>query len=78
MTSKILRIWRAAPVAAVTFGVVTLGLDLAVVPLDILTHHTGPGGPVADGLSPAVVVVPAVAVGTLLAARRPRNPIGRS
>jgi hypothetical protein len=46
MTSKILRIWRAAPVAAVTFGVVTLGLDLAVVPLDILTHHTGPGGPV--------------------------------
>jgi len=76
MTSKILTIWRAAPVAAVAFGVVTLGLDLAVVPLDILTHHTGPGGPVADGLSTAAVVVPAVAVGTLLAARRPRNPIG--
>ncbi len=76
MTSKILTTWRAAPVAAVAFGVFTLGLDLAVVPLDILTHKTGSGGPVADGLSTAAVVVPAVAVGTLLAARRPRNPIG--
>ena len=76
MTSKILTTWWAAPVAAVAFGVLTLGLDLAVVPLDILTHHTGLGGPVADGLSTAAVVVPAVAVGTLLAARRPRNPIG--
>ena len=76
MTSKILTTSWAAPVAAVAFGVLTLGVDLAVVPLDILTHHTGPGGPVADGLSTAAVVVPAVAVGTLLAARRPRNPIG--
>ena len=76
MVSKILTVWRAAPVAAVAFGVLTLGLDLAVVPLDSLTHQTGPGGPVADGLSTAAVVVPAVAVGTLLAARRPRNPIG--
>src|SRR5271154_2453372 len=74
MVSKILKVWRAAPVAAVAFGVLTLGLDLAVVPLDSLTHKTGPGGPVADGLSTAAVVVPAVAVGTLLAARRPRNP----
>jgi hypothetical protein len=74
--SKILTVWRAAPVAAVAFGVLTLGLDLAVVPLDSLTHRTGPGGPVADGLSTAALVVPAVAVGTLLAARRPRNPIG--
>ena len=67
---------RVAPVAAVAFGVLTLGLDLAVVPLDILTHQNGPGGPVVGGLSTAVIVVPAVAVGTLLAARRPRNPIG--
>jgi hypothetical protein len=76
MTSKILTAWRAAPVAAVAFGVLTLGVDLAVVPLDVLTHRIGPGGPVADGLSTAAVVIPAVAVGTLLAARRPRNPIG--
>jgi cupin domain len=76
MVSKILPLWRAAPVAAVAFGVLTLGVDLAAVPLDSLTHQTGPGGPVGDGLSTAAVVVPAVAVGTLLAARRPRNPIG--
>lgn len=66
----------AAPAAAVAFGLLTLGVDLAVVPLDVLTHHAGPGGPVAEGLSTAAVVVPAVAVGALLAARRPRNPIG--
>ncbi len=79
MVSKILPLWRAAPVAAVAavaFGVFTLGVDLAVVPLDSLTHQTGPGGPVADGLSTAAIVVPAAVVGTLLAARRPRNPIG--
>jgi hypothetical protein len=75
MVSKILTV-RWAAVAAIAVGVLTLGLDLAVVPLDILTHQTGPGGPAADGLSTAAVVVPAVAVGTLLAARRPRNPIG--
>jgi len=74
--SKILTFRWAAPAAAVAFGVLTLGVDLAVVPLDSLTHQTGPGGPVADGLSTAALVVPAVAVGTLLAARRPRNPIG--
>jgi len=73
---KILTVRWAAPAAAIAFGVLTLGLDLAVVPLDGLTHRTGPGGSVADGLSTAAVVVPAVAVGTLLAARRPRNPIG--
>ena len=74
--SRILKVRWAAPAAAITFGVLTLCVDLAVVPLDSLTHRTGPGGPVADGLSTAAVVVPAVAVGTLLAARRPRNPIG--
>jgi hypothetical protein len=43
MVSKVLPLRRAAPVAAVAFGVLTLGLDLAVVPLDSLTHQTGPG-----------------------------------
>ena len=74
--SRILTVRWAAPAAAITFGVLTLCVDLAVVPLDSFTHRTRPGGPVADGLSTAAVVVPAVAVGTLLAARRPRNPIG--
>jgi len=60
MVNKIFPLWRAAPVAAIAFGVLTLGLDLAVVPLDILTHKTGPGGPVDDGLSTAAVVVPEV------------------
>ncbi len=66
----------AVPAAAVAYGVLTLGVNLARVPLDSLTHQSGPGGPVADGLGTAVLAVPVVAVGTLLAARRPRNPIG--
>jgi hypothetical protein len=65
-----------APAAAVALGLVTLGLNMASVPLDSLTHQSGPGGAVVDGLSDAAITVPAVAVGTLLAARRPRNPIG--
>jgi MFS family permease len=71
--------WRAphvAQVAAVTFGALTLGAALAMVPLDSLLHHSGPGGPVADLLFIAAVMVPAAGVGTLLAARRPRNPLG--
>jgi hypothetical protein len=67
---------RVVPVVAVAFGVLTLGLDLASVPLDSITGSPGPGGELADWLTTAVGVVPAVAVGTLLAARRPRNPIG--
>jgi len=67
---------RVAPLAAVAFGVLTLGLDLASVPLDSITGSLGPGGQLADWGTTAVGVVPAVAVGTLLAARRPRNPTG--
>ena len=57
-------------------GVVTLGLGAASVVLDRLTHQPGTGGPAADAFITAVGAVPATAVGTLLAARRPRNPIG--
>ena len=74
--STVLRSQRVAPIAAVAFGVLTLGLDLASVPLDSITGTLGPGGQLADWVTTAVGVVPAVAVGTLLAARRPRNPIG--
>jgi hypothetical protein len=76
MVSTILRSRQAAPVVAVALGVLTLGFCLAAVPLDGLIHQSGPGGPVADWLSTAVVVVPVSVVGVLLAARRPRNPIG--
>jgi hypothetical protein len=65
-----------APVAAVVLGVVTLGLGLATVLLDSLTHQPGTGRPVADASITAASVVPAAVVGALLAACRPRNPIG--
>jgi hypothetical protein len=67
---------RTAQVAAVVLGVVALGLGVASVVLDHLTHQSGTGGPAADAFITAAAVVPAAGVGTLLAARRPRNPIG--
>lgn len=67
---------RTAPVAAVVLGLVTLGLGAASVVLDSLTHQHGTGAPAADAFITAAGAVPATAVGTLLAARRPRNPIG--
>ena len=67
---------RAAPVVAIAFGLVTLAIGMATVPLDSLIHQAGTGGPLTDTLVIAAAVVPATAVGTLLAARRPRNPIG--
>jgi hypothetical protein len=63
-------------VAAVVLGVVVLGLGVASVVLDHLTRQPGTGGPVADAFVAAAGVVPVTAVGMLLAARRPRNPIG--
>ena len=71
-------IWRAraATAAAVLLGVVALGLGVASVLLDHLTHQPGTGGWAADTFLTTVGVVPATAVGMLLAARRPRNPIG--
>jgi hypothetical protein len=66
---------RAVRVAAVTLGVVTLGSGLATLPLDRLAHQPEPRGPLT-WLFTFLVLVPGVVVGTLLAARRPRNPIG--
>jgi hypothetical protein len=67
---------RAAPVAAVVLGVLVLGLAVASVVVDSLSHQSPAGGPAADAFITAAGVVPATAIGTLLAARRPRNPIG--
>jgi hypothetical protein len=61
---------------AVLLGVVALGLGAASVLLDHLTHQPGTGGWAADTFLTVVGAVPATAVGMLLAARRPRNPIG--
>src|SRR5215472_6999740 len=67
---------RAAPLVAISLGLITLALDMATGPLDVLTHQSGTGGPVADGFAVAAAVIPTAAVGTLLAMRRPGNPIG--
>ena len=66
---------RAAQAAAVAFGVFTLAVGLASVPLDQMARQPGPNGSLSLAFTVAVIV-PAAAVGTLLAARRPRNPIG--
>ena len=67
---------RAVRVLTFVLGLITLGINLAQVPLDSLTHQTGTGGPLADTLSVVGNTVPVAVVGTLLAVRRPRNPIG--
>jgi hypothetical protein len=66
---------RAAQAAAVAFGLVTLAVGLAGVPLNDMAHQPGPKGALSFAFL-VVVLVPAAAVGTLLAVRRPRNPIG--
>jgi hypothetical protein len=68
-----LRSRRAAPIAAVALGVLTLGLGLANVPMDHITHQ--PGAWLTEVIGVALLGTGA-AVGALLAARRPRNPIG--
>jgi hypothetical protein len=66
---------RAARAVAVVFGLVTLAAGVASVPLDEMSREPGPTGPFALVFIVAIMT-PAVAVGTLLAARRPGNPIG--
>jgi hypothetical protein len=66
---------RVAPGAAVAFGALTFGAGLATVPLARLAHQPAPHGPLT-WLFLVLLLTPGVMVGTLLAARRPRNPIG--
>jgi hypothetical protein len=73
--STILRARQTAPVAAVALGALTLGAGLATLPLARLAHQSGPHGSLS-WLFLVLVLTPGVMVGTLLAARRPRNPIG--
>ena len=67
---------RIAPAAAILLGLVVLGMLVLTVVLDSLTHYPGTGGPLVDSLTVAAAGIPAASVATLLAARRPRNPIG--
>lgn len=68
---------RAAPYLAVALGLLALGACLAdAVGVMALHQPAGPGGLVADWLITSAVALPATAVGVLLAARRPGNPIG--
>jgi hypothetical protein len=67
---------RTAQVAAVLLGLVVLGMLVLTVVLDSLTHYPGTGGPLVDSLAVACGGIAAVSVATLLAARRPGNPIG--
>ena len=66
---------RVAPGAAVAFGALTLGAGLATVPLGRLARQPEPHGPLSL-LFLVLLLTPGVMVGTVLAARRPRNPIG--
>ncbi|HEY6280135.1 MAG TPA: hypothetical protein VIX86_27915 [Streptosporangiaceae bacterium] len=69
------RSWRVATAAAVALGLLTLVNALGSVPLDGLVHRQF-GGPAVDWLTSAAIAVPVAVVGTLVAARRPGNPIG--
>ena len=67
---------RIAQVTAVLLGLVVLGMLALTVVLDSLTHYPGTGGPLVDSLAVGSAGIPAASVATLLAARRPGNPIG--
>jgi hypothetical protein len=67
---------RIAQVAAALLGLAVLGMLVLTVVLDSLTHYPGTGGPLVDSLAVACAGIPAAAVATVLATRRPANPIG--
>ena len=67
---------RVAQAAAVVLGVLVLAACAGKVVLDKATNTAGTGGPLIDALSTAIALIPATAVAVVLAARRPRNPIG--
>jgi hypothetical protein len=67
---------RIGQTGAVALGLLLLAMGVLGVVLDSVTHYPGSGGPLVDSLATASAALPAAAVATLLAARRPRNPIG--
>jgi hypothetical protein len=76
VSSVVLARW-AAPAAAVTLGVLTIGTAMIHVPLDILTHQVHGGEDVTvDWVTALGFAVPAAVTGAIVAARRPGNPLG--
>ncbi len=72
-----MRARRAAPVVAVALGVLTIGVTATHVPLDILTRQVRGGERVtADWVTAIGLSVPGALTGTVVAARRPGNPLG--
>ena len=68
---------RLAPAAAVALGLVTIGVGLTHVPVDLLTHQVQGGRAVAlDWMTSVGFTVPGAVTGTVVAARRPGNPLG--
>jgi hypothetical protein len=65
-----------AQAAAVVLGVLVIALCAGAVVLDSVLHTAGTGGPVIEALSVGAAAIPAATVSTLLAVRRPGNPIG--
>lgn len=63
----------AAPAAAVALGALTFGLAVAGLPLDSAIHQ--PGSPLDDAVT-ILLMATGTAMGTLLAVRLPRNPVG--
>ena len=73
---EVSRLRRVPPALAVALGLLALGAVLVDLVGPTVLHQAGPGGSVATWLITLAVTLPCTAVGVLLAARRPANPIG--
>jgi hypothetical protein len=73
---EVSRLRRVPPVLAVVLGLLALGAVLADLVGSTVLHQAAPGGAVVNWLITLAVTLPCTAVGVLLAARRPANPIG--
>jgi hypothetical protein len=65
-----------APALAVALGLLALAAVLVDLLGPTMLHQAEPGGLVANWVITLAVTLPCTAVGVLLAARRPANPIG--
>src|SRR5690349_7179328 len=73
---EVSRLRRVPPALAVALGLLALGAVLVDLVGPMVLHQAEPGGSVATWLITLTVTLPCTAVGVLLAARRPTNPIG--
>jgi hypothetical protein len=75
--SSVVQARWAAPAAAVTLGMLTIGTAATHVPLDILTHQIrGNEQVTVDWVTALGFAVPGAVAGAVVAARRPGNPLG--